>query len=87
MSIRQPICQVIWASQSDIKAVSRHARHSPLTPPQPTPTPTHPRFALFACLPACCLAALLGHLPAAIHVPHSAVIQLSEPNKAIPSGS
>lgn len=82
MSIRQPICQVIWASQSDIKAVSRHARHSPLTPPQPTTTPTHPRFALFACL-----AALLGHLPAAIHVPHSAVIQLSEPNKAIPSGS
>lgn len=81
MSIRQPICQVIWASQSDIKAVS-HARHSPLTPTRPT-------FALFACLPASPLAplALLGHLPAAIHVPHSAVIQLSEPNKAIPSGS
>lgn len=84
MSIRQPICQVIWASQSDIKAVS------PPRPPFTTyapPTPTHARFALFACLPPAWLAALLGHLPAAIHVPHSAVIQLSEPNKAIPSGS
>lgn len=62
MSIRQPICQVIWASQSDIKAVG-HARHSPLTRPH-----VHsPRLSPYLPVPA---PVPLPGLCAAIHGPH-----------------